>query len=80
MSKDTEAGIAMAAGVVITLLFVILISTTSKSDIFTIAQIEQAQEVCANNGGLRYIQGRAGGDHTFHCANSARFTYDPDKE
>ena len=50
------------------------------SDDIHLRQIEQALEVCENNGGLHMIDGEMFNTHKFRCRNGAVFTYDPKRE
>ncbi len=67
--------VSFLAGIAITLMLVTLFSLISKSDRVWIKQIEQAQAVCENNGGLLMINGAASGRHQFVCLNGAMFFY-----
>lgn len=41
--------------------------------------IEQAYEVCANNDGLKKIEGESFTPHEFICNNGAVFVYEPEE-
>ena len=44
-------------------------------DLITHTHITQANEVCADNDGLNYINGQSPDEHKFICNNDAVFTY-----
>ena len=60
-------------------MFGIFLSIADRSDLVNIIHIEQGEQVCSTNGGLRYIRGQSNSYHYLICANGAQFKYNPKK-
>jgi len=81
MDKETR-GVIVGSGFI--LAFIVLIQFLAMlegdSDDIYLSQIEQAFEVCENNGGLYMIDGELFKSHKFLCRNGATFVYDDERD